>query len=102
MVPLLQSTESLSKLLHDSLANAVVDDTAASELFPQMAERLLEQRQALGCKSALRLVERAMAVAVQIDGNPGTEQYLQCLDQILDDLQGDELTAGQLCDVVYH
>jgi hypothetical protein len=50
----------------------------------------------VGVKTALRLVERAIASA-----SGGDERsQLSALEQILDDLAGDEVTAKNLCEII--
>lgn len=66
-----------------------------------MADLIIEQLGEVGCKTALRLAERAVVSAsTRTSDNACQEQMqLDALAQILDDLAGDEVTAGKLCEV---
>jgi hypothetical protein len=93
VVPLLSDTESVQKLLADSmypgsLANA-----------DKMANMIIDRLGSVGCKSALRLAERAVASAGKANGVDLEEAQLIALAEILDDLAGDEATAANLCEV---
>jgi hypothetical protein len=61
-----------------------------------MADIIIQRLGQVGVKTALRLVERAIASA---SGGDESSQ-LSALEQILDDLAGDEVTAKNLCEII--
>jgi hypothetical protein len=67
-----------------------------------MAEMIIERLGSVGCKTALRLTELAVATVERAEPtnkeNLGTAQ-LDALSMILDDLAGDEATSDRLCEV---
>jgi hypothetical protein len=84
------------KLLLDSLSSesAIINVHA-------MADLIIDCLQEVGCKTALRLAERAvsMAALVQSDVENLEQAQLDALTLILQDLAGDQATAGNLCEV---
>jgi len=93
-------------LLSDSLLaseSAIVNVNA-------MADLIVEQLGEVGCKTALRLAERAVAsaaasAATKSSSNDGDDDnqeqaQLDALALVLDDLVGDQVTAGKLCEVI--
>jgi len=74
-----------------------------------MAKILVEKLGRVGCKAALRLVELAQA-SVAMDSSGGDDddvvgsdysgRLLSALSVILDDLAGDDVAAGALCEVL--
>jgi len=72
-----------------------------------IADLIVEQLGEVGCKTALRLAERAVASAsvrasAMGRGDDDLERaQLDALTQILDDLAGDQVTAGKLCEIIY-
>jgi len=102
VVPLLEDVVSVSTLLSDSLPSTVEDPEG-------MAEAIIKKLGSVGCKTALRLAERAITAAAR-DGSRGDNDtqggelvgtvQLSALSDILDDLVGDEVTAQQLCEVI--
>ncbi len=93
VVPLLSDPISVQKLLSDSLPDKISDVETFSKL---MIERLGE----VGCKTALRLSERAVFTAgmqtQQVVEDKKVAQLL-ALDEILSDFSEDE--ASRICDV---
>lgn len=67
-----------------------------------MAEMIIERLGSVGCKTALRLAELAVATVEKVgptnEEDVGTAQ-LDALSIILDDLAGDEATSDTLCEV---
>jgi hypothetical protein len=96
VVPLLSETESVRQLLSDGLFPGSVENVSP------MAEMIIDRLESVGCKTALRLAERAIATAGLDSGKKGEERekaQLAALTEILDDLAGDEVTATRLCEV---
>jgi len=94
VVPRLSKISEVKKLLLDggpeSIANA-----------DSMADLMIGQLGNVGCKAALRLAERATAIAGRADNPANLEKaQLSALAEILDDLSGDEVTAKRLCEVI--
>lgn len=77
--------------------NKLLDDTFPDMKgkfdFEAMANMIVGQLGSVGCKTALRLVERAVT-------NPHGADALDALASILEDLAGDEVTAERLCEVI--
>jgi hypothetical protein len=72
-----------------------------------MAMVIMERLGSVGCKTALRLAERAILAGDQIDFGEDRNQeevssyaHIVALAEILDDLAGDEATATKLCEVI--
>ena len=67
-----------------------------------MAEMIIERLGSVGCKTALRLTELAVA-SVERAGPTNEEELgtaqLDALSMIFDDLAGDEATSAKLCEV---
>jgi hypothetical protein len=63
---------------------------------------IIDRLGSVGCKTALRLTELAVAT-VERGGPPNEEELgtaqLDALSMILDDLAGDEVTSDKLCEV---
>jgi len=85
VVPLLSEEKEVLKLLEDS---GIVTD------IRPMAKMIIEQLGTVGSKTALRLVERAVS-----SSNIRKLQVL-ALEEILDDLAGDEAMASKMCQVL--
>jgi hypothetical protein len=67
-----------------------------------MADLIIDRLGNVGCKTALRLAERAVASAGRasaVEGKELEKAQLSALAEILDDLAGDEVTAEKLCEV---
>lgn len=88
VIPLLEDPKAVSKLILESLSDSVdILDADA------MAVLLIERLGKVGCKTVLRLVERAVAATQSIC-------KVDALTGILDDLAGDEGTAERLCETI--
>jgi len=102
VVPLLSDTDSVQKLLSDGLTTTISRKTVES-----MASMIINRLGKVGCKTALRLAERAVASAgihAMSEGDIGNEAalakaQLDALAEILEDLVGDEATAEKMCEV---
>lgn len=96
VVPLLEDSDSVETLLSNSLPSSACKDPHSA------AKAIIERLGKVGCKTALRLAERAAAActANTDDDNELGGRQLSALSQILDDLVGDEVTAQQLCEVM--
>ena len=54
----------------------------------------------IGCKSALRLAERAISTALNSDKETSNKtNQIDSLKEILDDLQYDLVSVGRLCEI---
>ena len=96
-MPLLSDTESVTQHLSDGLFPGSVANVAP------MADMIVNSLGSVGCKTALRLAERAIATAGReiLEGEKELEKrQLEALAEILDDLAGDEVTAAKLCEVL--
>lgn len=96
MVPLLSDAESVKTLLSDGLFPGSVENVEP------MAELIIDRLGSVGCKTALRLAERAVATAgmrTEPDSTDTGKFQLEILAEILEDLAGDEVTAEKLCEV---
>lgn len=86
----------MQKLLSDGLhADSAVH-------VDRMANSIIERLGSVGCKTALRLAERAVATAGRGDTSDRDglgELQLTALSEILDDLAGDAVTAEKMCEV---
>ena len=85
VVPLLTEVSSVQTLINDSIDTAVDVDA--------MSTMIIEQLKEVGCKTILRLVERAIFTA-------GMQQDLtssEALHAILQDYAGDEATVSRVC-----
>lgn len=100
VVPLLSETNEIEKLLADSL------DSLEADAIEPMAAMLIQKLNRVGCKTALRLVERAVTYAgimkleERATKKSHAEMQIFAFEQILDDLTGDEVTARDLCEVI--
>ncbi len=96
VVPLLSDVESVQKLLNDCLPHQVED-------APALSEALISRLGPVGCKTALRLAERAVFTAGMQDSTSPHDMksaQLAALESILDDLAGDEAMAAKVCEVL--
>jgi SpoVK/Ycf46/Vps4 family AAA+-type ATPase len=94
VVPLLSLPEEVRTVLEDGLGEAVINPGV-------MADMIIGSLGQVGCKTALRLAERAVTVAAFGDGSELGKAQLQALEEILDDLSGDQATAQTLCEVIF-
>ena len=98
VVPLLSKKEEVVKLFEDCALSELIGDKE------QMADMIVSRIRAVGCKTALRIVERAVAAAEhgissEQSGNGDANIQAIRLGEILDDLVGDEGTSKELCSV---
>jgi hypothetical protein len=91
VVPLLDEVDSVATLYRECLSTAF-DIASPDELAALVVERLGR----VGCKTALRLAERAVFAAGSLNG----DAQRSAMASILDDLVGDTLTSSQLCGVL--
>lgn len=90
-MPLLSEATSVQQLLDDSLLSSSIANAES------MSELIIERLGSVGCKTALRLVERAIGTAVRLSDvkNDSEDTQLAALGFILDDL-ADEVLAGAI------
>jgi SpoVK/Ycf46/Vps4 family AAA+-type ATPase len=97
VVPLLSEAEDVRTLLADGLGQVLLPVDA-------MAALMIDRLGQVGCKMALRLAERAASTAIFLGNAANNEDLgtaqLSALEEILDDLSGDEVTATRLCTVI--
>ena len=96
VVPLLGKKEEVAKLLSDCALAELIEDT---EL---MAEMIIDRVGQVGCKTVIRLAERSVASAQQLQPQTKGELadvQMQCLSQILDDMASDQGSVTDLCSV---
>ena len=97
IVPLISDVDSLSQLLSDGSETSGLA-IASSDLPTTFATMMVDQLGPIGCKTALRLMERAVSVAGP-GGSDLAKRQTEALSAILDDLVGDEEAAQQVCEV---
>ena len=88
--------KSVDKLLTDCLSCQVEDSSALSAA-------LISRLGTVGCKTALRLTERAVftsGIQANTSLNDMKSAQLAALESILDDLAGDEAVAARVCEVL--
>jgi hypothetical protein len=95
VVPLLSDAKSVSKLLADG---AQTSGLAVKASMDSLAEMMVDRLGSVGCKTALRLMERAVAVVGNGGGDMAKLQE-DALANILEDLAGDEAAAERVCEV---
>lgn len=96
VVPLLSEADDVRKLLSDGLSPGTVTNV------DPMAKLIIKSLGSVGCKTALRLAERAIAMAgssTDPGGNGVAEAQLAALVEILEDFAGDVATSERLCEV---
>jgi vesicle-fusing ATPase len=86
VVPLLSDATEVEQLLTDCLAEEVADASS-------MAELIIGKLGEVGCKTALRLAERAVLAAEDKSAQS------EALGVILEDLVGDDAIAARVCQV---
>lgn len=95
VIPLLSKSDEVLKLIIDSKIPGVEDAESMSEI-------IINKMGDVGCKTVLRLTERAIATADRmIDEANGSrkENQIIALEQILDDFVVDSASIGELCKV---
>ena len=102
VIPPLSTSASLEKLFVDSLSTSLAIHQPS---IPKMATLIQAQlSNGIGCKTALRIAERAVATAGPrqqfSDEKAWGEAQVIALDEILQDLEGDEFAASQMCEVI--
>jgi len=92
IVPLLTKSEEVKKLIEDAAIPGI------SEIEP-ISKLIIDRMGSVGCKTALRLTERAVATSTSFNDikDSDNKAQIQALKEILDDLVSDEAVAGQLC-----
>ena len=98
VVPQISDAETLKRLLTDSLHSDVAKD------IDEMADKIVGRLGSVGVKTAIRLAERAIASANVMSEEYGSDEelaeaQLASLDEILEDLAGDEAMASKMCEV---
>ena len=64
-----------------------------------MSTMLIEQLNEVSCKTAIRLVKRALTVANQRSEESKAAQQLSALESILQDAAGDETVTSRVCQI---
>jgi len=99
VVPQLSDAESIKRLFADSLHSDVAKD------IDGMADKIIGRLgSGVGCKTAIRLAERAISSAHAMSDAYGSDEelaeaQLASLEEILEDLAGDEAMASKICEV---
>jgi hypothetical protein len=95
VVPLLCDAESVETLLSDCLPEKVADVSS-------MSQAIVSRLGKVGCKSALRLAERAVFGAGMQGTSPDgmAARQLFEIESILNDFAGDEAIAAKECEVI--
>ena len=98
VVSLLTKSVEVNKLLSDANLSGIGKDIDA------MSNLIIDRLGSVGCKTALRLVERAISTTARNNqyAKDSTNYVTQlvALKEILDDLSGDEDSAGKLCEII--
>ena len=98
IVPHISDAKSVKILLSDCLHSNVAKD------IDGMADKIIGRLGSVGCKTAIRLAERAIASAHALSNEYGSDEelaeaQLASLEEILQDLAGDEAMASKVCEV---
>lgn len=122
VVPLLQDVQSVQMLLEDSFGTNRAPPMRISNVN-DMAQIMIERFGEIGCKTALRLVERAlittatsydspqygnndrnnnndMIITSDYDEEEAGRHQLLSLSDILDDMVGDQMVTEKICNNV--
>lgn len=100
VVPLLSDAASVTKLLDTGIEKSGLAVVNAN--ISIMADRMVQKLGSVGCKTALRIVERTVAMAGSGNDDERVEQaQLTAFDHILEDLAGDQAAAERACEVIY-
>ena len=82
----------------------LLDDTALVKDSELISQRIIERLGSVGCKTVLRLTARAVVMSDRLSGFDGdssaSKRQLVALEEILEDLAGDEATTSTLCNVL--
>jgi vesicle-fusing ATPase len=97
VVPLLSDAKSVRKLLAEGTEQSGL---SVFDVNP-MADMIVARLGSVGCKTALRLMERAVAMAGRGNAEEDVgKAQITSLEHILDDLTSDEATMNRLCEVI--
>jgi hypothetical protein len=107
VVPVLTDVESVKRLLSDSVSQmGVACADISGSTISAMAELMVNRLHTIGCKTALRLLERAVAMSYRsseddsIPDNDPRSFLSSSLANIIDDYVRDEAAAGKIaCNV---
>ena len=96
VIPLLTKAEEVQKLLEDADLPGLKNAEAVSKM-------IMDRIGSIGCKTALRLTERAICTSA-LGNDEGSAESIEAaqlvaLREILDDFLTDEASAGNLCAV---
>lgn len=103
VVPVISDIESVKRLLSDGVSQmGVASDNIKVSTISAMAELMVNRLQTFGCKTALRLLERSVAMSYRasedgsnLDNDPNS--FLSSsLASIIDDYVRDEAAAGKI------
>ena len=92
VVPLLSDAKEVEQLFTDCLAEEVADASS-------MAGLIIDKLGEVGCKTALRLAERAVLTAADKSTTDAKTAQSEALGVILEDLVGDDAIAARVCQV---
>ena len=92
VVPLLSDAKEVEQLFTDCLAGEVADASS-------MARLIVDKLGEVGCKTALRLAERAILTAADKSTADAKAAQSEALEIILEDLVGDDAIAARVCQV---
>jgi len=93
IIPLLTKQEDVQKLIEDAMLPGLME----AEL---MAKLIIENLGQVGCKTAVRLTERAISSSRGCKEGTERTSQIAALEEILHDLAGDEALAGKVCEVI--
>jgi hypothetical protein len=97
VVPLLSDVDAVRKLLSDGSQTSGLAVVADVDV---LATLMIDRLGSVGCKTALRLMERAVAMAGgEGDDHDVGKLQVDALSSILEDLAGDEAAAERVCEV---
>jgi len=96
VVPFLTQPEQVKELLRHAFSHDDLKTEDATAMAQLIVERLNSR---VGCKTALRLAQRAMASSLFFFDN-ASSNVVDALLELLDDYQGDEATVEQMCRVL--
>lgn len=94
VIPLLSDSDSVTKLLNDSL---IWSNEGATK---DMAELIVKRLGSVGCKTAIRLAERAYVAGERMEGIDKNKARMTALSEILEDLDEDRLVINNACELI--